>query len=794
MTRRESSTALYGHNPEDHLVGLYVLPKGSIRLYRRINGALVSEDQEFFPFFFLSEDRLIEHFPKKHWVKKLSGPNFYQYVCAFMRWSDMWDGVRHILEQYDRLSGRKAESYAELDALYLRADAVGQFLTESGRTLFKGMEFSDLYRMQLDIETYSRQRRFSDPSQPDDRVIVIALSDNRGWEYVIDGRSKSEMEMFRELEEIVSERDPDAIEGHNIINFDVPYILRRCELLKMELKLGRSATPVRTVSSRPGISDREVEYGGYEVPGRHLVDTYHLVQNYDTSKRNLESYGLKYVARYFGFASPDRIYIKGDKISWYWDNDPEIVIRYSLDDVRETRLLSEHLSPTYFYLTQMVPMSYSQVIRSGSAAKIQALMVREYLRQKQSIPRPQEGAQTTGGYTDIFSTGVLGPIVHADVESLYPSIMISRHISPKTDYLDVFHTLLSELTKQRLRRKKEMLRTKEPDMRIRFDAMQSSLKILVNSFYGYLGYSRGLFNDYGRADEVTRAGREILRLLIDQIILHGGSVVEVDTDGLYFVPPDNVVGAGAELELMEHVSKALPSGIVVAVNGRYQKILSYKMKNYALLDYDQRIIIRGSSLIARSMERFARNYLRQCIECLLNGKVEILHQLYVNLYKDISAHRLDVRDFARTENLRDTIDQYERDVASGRRNKSAAYEVAAASYRTFKAGDRVSYYFTGSDTNIKGFENCKLAESWDPNFPDENTPFYLKRLDELSKKFEEFFTPQDFRRIFSVEDLFGFSPKGIELLTREVKEAAVPAEDEPAELSKSEFKIWLAEE
>ena len=86
MTRRESSTALYGHNPEDHLVGLYVLPKGSIRLYRRINGALVSEDQEFFPFFFLSEDRLIEHFPKKHWVKKLSGPNFYQYVCAFMRW------------------------------------------------------------------------------------------------------------------------------------------------------------------------------------------------------------------------------------------------------------------------------------------------------------------------------------------------------------------------------------------------------------------------------------------------------------------------------------------------------------------------------------------------------------------------------------------------------------------------------------------------------------------------------------------------------------------------------------
>ena len=788
------ASALHGHSPDERLIAVHHLPSGAVRVYRRVNGTLQTEDAEFFPFFFLSEDRHLERFPQKHWIKKLAGPNYYQFVSAFTRWSEMWEAVHHVLELYNRSTDRKVESYSDLDVLYLKPDPVTQYLMQSGRTLFKRMEFDELHRVQLDIETYSKQRRFSDPSRPDDRVIIIALSDNRGWEHVIDGRATSESRMFEELEKTISSKDPDVIEGHNIINFDLPYIIRRCELLKMELNLGRDGLPIRALSPRGSFGDREVEATGFEIPGRHVIDTLFLVQNYDISKRNLESYGLKYVARYFGLSRPERVYITGDKISWYWDNDPETVIQYALDDVRETRMISEYLSPPYFYLTQMVPMSYGQMVRSGSATKIQALMVREYLRQKQSLPRPQKGSHTTGGYTDVFFTGLLGPIVHADVESLYPSIMISKRITPKTDYLTVFYSLLSELTKQRLELKKKMLLAKERGLRSRLDAMQSSLKICINSFYGYLGYARGLFNDYERADEVTKSGREILKVVIDKIVLHGGIVVEVDTDGVYFVPPDNVIGEEAELELMQHVSKSLPSGILLAVDGRYLKILSYKKKNYALLEYDQKVVIRGSSLISRNMERFLRNYVQQSIGCLLTENIESLHKLYVHLNRDLSAHRVDVREFARTEQLRDSLEQYALDVASGKRNKSAVYEVAIASYRNYRPGDRITYYITGNDPNVKGFENSKLAEAWDPNFPDENVPYYLKRLDESSKKFEVFFAPQDFSRIFTVDDLFEFSAKGIKILTKEKREEEEPIEEELPEPSAREFKIWLAEE
>ena len=66
------------------------------------------------------------------------------------------------------------------------------------------MGFDDLVRMQLDIETYtSGPHRFSNPRKPGDRIILISLSDNRGWEHVIDGRRRSEAAMLRELVAII---------------------------------------------------------------------------------------------------------------------------------------------------------------------------------------------------------------------------------------------------------------------------------------------------------------------------------------------------------------------------------------------------------------------------------------------------------------------------------------------------------------------------------------------------------------------------------------------------------------
>ncbi len=782
---------LYGSNPEERIVAVHQKDDRGMRVYYREGDRIRSADEPFFPFFHLSDRRFIEGFPRKHWVRKLEGGEFFQFLCAFEDWSEMWEAVRFVLDAYNRAAVTKATSYADLDILHLSTDPVSHFLMQTGKTLFKGMTFDDLHRLQLDIETYTTPpHRFSNSRRETDRIILISLSDSSGWEHLIDGKKLSEKEMLQELVRLVAERDPDVIEGHNILNFDLPYILQRCAMHGVSFAVGRDRSLPRSFETRTSFADQPFDYTATDIAGRHIVDTLLLVQQYDATKRTMESYGLKEAARHFGFASPDRTYIEGDRIAWHWDHDVRPLMAYAMDDARETGKLSAHLSGTSFYLAQMLPFNYGTVMRMGAAAKIESLLLREYVRARHSLPRPKEGTQTSGGYTDIYVVGIIGPIVHADVESLYPSIMISRGIKPAGDALGIFPGLLKELTAARLAAKRRMKETPEATERSRLDAMQLSLKILINSFYGSLGYRKALFNDYAQADVVTKTGQQILRQMIAVIQESLGKVVEVDTDGIFFVPPPSVQGEEQERAFVEELSSRMPEGITVSLDGRYRKMFSYKKKNYALLDYEDRIRTKGSSLISRSMEQFGRTYIHQAVDELLNNDIAGLHALYLQIRQAILDHGLGVKDFARVEAVKDPLSQYEDEVASGRRNRSAAYEVARASGRPVRPGDRIAYYITGSDPNPRSFENCKPAEEWDPHFPDENTPFYLKRLDEFSEKFSPLFHPRDFRAIFSAEDLFPFNPAEIALLLTEHGPESAESQDDKAP---QDFDIWLEE-
>ncbi len=780
---------LYGHNELGQIVGVQHVSDSSVRIYRRENGKVTHHDAEFFPFFFLSDDALLANLSRQFWLKKLDGTGFFRYLAAFPRWSDMWEAVRHVLRQYNKTAARRAETYANVDALLLKPDPVTQYLIQSGCTHFKGMVFDDLHRLQLDIETYSKDHTFSNPSRTEDRIIIIALSDNRGWEHVVDGRELSERAMLEQLVMLIQERDPDVIEGHNILAFDLPYLLRRCELHGVDFSIGRDYSSPRLIGLRGSMMDQDAENIIAEVSGRSFIDTLLLAYAYDTSLHALESYGLKYLAQHFGFSTDERVHIPGHRISWYWDHEPETLVRYARGDVHETRLLSEHLLPSYFYLAQICPIPFSAIARGGSAAKIESLLVREYLRRRYSIPKALPGTQTSGGYSDIFVTGLLENVVHADVESLYPSIIVSKGMKPAGDELGIFPTLVEELMKLRIDAKRKMQRSKNPTTRNKYHALQSSYKILINSFYGYLGYSKALFGDAAQADIVTTTGQELLRHIIRQTELYNGEVIEVDTDGLYFVPPDNVKGKQEEIAFVERLSSSLPTGISLAYSGRYKKMMSYKKKNYALLDESNRMIIKGSSLTSRAMERFLRRYVRQCIERFLQEDIEGLHRLYVGLATDITQHRLNVRDFSRVETLHEPFEEYKRGIAEGTRKHSAAYEAVKRAHAVVRPGEPVAYYTTGNHAGVKLIDHSRLAEEWDPNFPDENTAYYLSRLDEASAKFEVFFDPADYQRIFSQDDLFGFSAEGIRIQTRRLRQDQRAAAGEVDEERK--FGIWL---
>ena len=143
-------------------------------------------------------------------------------------------------------------------------------------------------------------------------------------------------------------------------------------------------------------------------------------QRFDWSRGQVSSYGLKECAQTYGIAPPDRVYLDRKEIVETYRTDPERVKTYAAQDAEETSALAALVAPTEFYQTQMIPDSYQNVAVTGNGEKINAILVREYLRQGRAIARQKPPQPYPGGYTEVRVTGVIKPIVKADVESLYP--------------------------------------------------------------------------------------------------------------------------------------------------------------------------------------------------------------------------------------------------------------------------------------------------------------------------------------------------------------------------------------
>jgi DNA polymerase elongation subunit (family B) len=558
------------------------------------------------------------------------------------------EGLFWLHEFPDLESFRQARSALEREGVRHGTDAVGypspvrQFLLRSGVTFFKGMRFEDAVRMQVDIETATLS-----PHDPDARVLMAAVTGSRGFNEAVRG---SEAEILQRLNALVKELDPDIIEGHNIFGFDLPYLARRAEALSVPLAWGRDGSEVRFASSR------SVPMGGISRPfapayvfGRSIVDTLLAVQRYDVGRSEMSSYGLKEAAAHLGVREPGRLVLDRRDMARLWQEDPETVARYALQDAQETASLSAIVTPPDFYVAQMVPDSFQSSATGGTGEKINLLMVRAYLRRGHAIPRPLPGRPVPGGYTELRRAGLVERVVKADVESLYPSLMLAREIAPSSDRLGAFLPMLRELTARRLDAKARKASTGGLE-RAYWDSLQASYKILINSFYGYLG-AAFFFNDPDAAERVTRGGQELVQQVVREIEQLGGNVVEVDTDGVYFQPPPGVETLEEEEGLIRRVSERLPEGIHLAHDGRWRAMISLKVKNYVLFGYDGTKVFKGAALRSRADERFGQEFLARAVDLIAEGRKEEVGELYRDYMRRIEEGRLQSREFCRRERV-----------------------------------------------------------------------------------------------------------------------------------------------
>ncbi len=710
----------------DSICGVWVDGSGKVHATRRrSDGSRVSEVLEFRPFAWLSA-RPMDHPILGVAFDTLNGAGPFKQLAH----ADSIETMQQFLRE-------SREANIAVDVL---RPWESQCLMQTRLRLYADMAFAELGRCQLDIETSSEDGSFSDARRVGDRVLAIGLrmgGENRML--VLEAETnEAEARLLHEFIEALEELDPDVIEGHNIFKFDLDFLRLRCRRHKVPCAWGRYGENATFRNSRLKVAERWIDFPRCDLPGRAVVDTYLLVQIYDITTRELSSYGLKDVAHYFGITEEDnteRTYIAGNKIAECYRTDRERFLSYLGDDLRETEGVGGLLLPTYFEQARAFPLTLQEATLRGTSTKVDLLFLEEYYHARQAIPIPPEMAPFEGGYTRSFKEGVFKQVLHFDVASLYPSLLVHIGRNPRNDSLGVFIPLLQKLRDYRLKYKTLARTSEDESLRAEYLARQTTFKILINSFYGYLGFSGARFGDGMLAAEVTRLGREMLQQLIDEFDRLGCTVLEADTDGIYLSSAEYYSDPEA---LLAKMCGVLPSGIELEFDGSYEAMFCYKAKNYALYD-GRKVILRGSALRSRGIESYLKQLTDQLIKYLLGAVPDSPEGLLIDYRKRIADQSLPVALVSKSEVLSQKPDVYAGNMAAGGKPRRASAEVALKMNPQPRMGDRVSYYILPREKGQNSdWQRARPLADYDANKAPYDPKYYLKKLDDWEKRYGTF--------------------------------------------------------
>lgn len=755
---RAADDWLWGWDPTPGIVSVWAEDDGRAFVWRRDphGGALVREEARFRPWLLLRSVDGLAATAGIEW-RELDGPGELRFLssaphgAALARAVCAARGVRHLRELVDRD-----------EAIVLPSDE--QYLVASGRTYFRDLAFDHLQRLQFDLETTGLDARR-------DRIFLVAVRTPAGEHLVLETDSHDdagEAALIRRLLGVVAEADPDVVENHNLHGFDLPFLEARARRLGVRLGLGR----LRVRGGGSGLLQRGARRGAavaradgaddgrrvrFIAPGRELIDTMDAVRRYDQTVRDLPGYGLKALARHFGIAGPARELIPGAEIFDTYLRDPARVRRYATADVDEVAALSRLLGGAAFALARLAPRRYERLADAGAATGvIDPLLVRAYLREGMALPAREEGDGTvhSGAALHLFATGVAHRVVKADVASLYPSLMRSFRIGPARDHLGALLAIVDRFVETRLAAKaRARAAPRGSAERHEQEALSAAMKMVVNSAYGYLAAGGALtrFADVHAANDVTRRGREVLALLCREFAARGVTLIEADTDGVYFAVPEGWSEAD-ERRVVAEVAGLLPPLVQLEFEGRYAAMLSHEAKNYALLGYDGTLLLRGVAFRSSRMEPFGEAFLRRAVARLLAGDVAGVREVYLDTVRALARREVSAHDVSSRVRLTKSPEEYLRARESRR---ELPYEaMLAAGRRRWSVGERVRVYRAAGGAARLAPEQPEGDGATGEAAPrDYDVAWYTRLLrDSFASRLARAFTERDFAAVFPEPD------------------------------------------
>ena len=629
----------------------------------------------------------------------------------------------------------------------------------------------------FDIETTSNGN-FPDPLT--DKIVSISYY-SRNFEKVTIIRDfkkehdyinsvASEKELLKDFQETINKFEPDIITGYNSDRFDMWFIKERASKNKIKLKLKPFDEEMNY--TRGARNDKPVKINGIT----HL-DTYIFIRNVLAPRLKTNSLSLDNVAEEMLGQKKLNLGVLPHE-AWLDDSDENMnkFSEYNLLDSKLTYLLAEKILPIALQFSRFTGLPLFDVTRMRYGRLVEQFIIKSAIEQDRVIEnRPsndeivrRRATQAEGAFVYQPTPGVYKNVRVFDFRSLYPTILIAHNIDKytiKSEGTDkerinlpdkaVFFDrskqgflpeLIERIITRRFKVNKELKNhEKESDEYKTLDAESYGLKILANSFYGYLAFFGARWYSLDCARSITAMGRKYIHNTIDLAEKHNIKVIYGDTDSVFLIDSDNMDKFKTE------ANKLLPKPMELEEEGLFKAGVFLEKKSsgagakkrYALLDQDDKMIIKGLEARRGDWSKIARKAQTSVLNIILtevDGKpaLEKIQKIIAN----IRSKKINIDDLIISNKLTKQLHEYKT-----RGPQVAAGELLAQTGINVGAGTIVKYIIT-SGTSKRIRDRVKLPEQTNLEEIDEN--YYINN--------------QVLGATYKILELFGYSEEQIKNL------------------------------
>tara|TARA_R110001632_G_scaffold195049_1_gene316592 strand:+ start:1532 stop:4384 length:2853 start_codon:yes stop_codon:yes gene_type:complete len=612
---------------------------------------------------------------------------------------------------------------------FLAINPTEQFLIQTGKRLFKGMEdYSEIHRLSFDLETTGL-----DPHNS--RIFQIGTKDNRDFQHILtieDGDEEvvnsREREAITTFFQIITHLKPAIVAGYNSENFDWYFIVTRCEVLGLDIK-----KIAKTLGSIPFYRKQQTLKMGPEMEyyeqthmwGYNIMDVSHAVRRAQAINSSIKSWSLKYITKYSNAAKENRVYVPGDKIgktfadkeNEYWFSESngtwglkneynledrtfeqlglkivsgaDVVERYLVDDLWETEKVDDIFNQATYLLAKILPTSFMRSSTMGTAATWKLLMLGWSYKKGIGIPHTMESQTFIGGLSKLLEVGYSQNVVKFDFASLYPSIQITHNVFTDCDVTGAMKGLLQYNYDYRNLYKE--LKNKyalegDKDKSEYYDKKQLPLKILNNGMFGSISAPHVFpWGDVNEGEKITCTGRQYLRHMIRFFNHKGFKPLVGDTDGFNFSVPNDVdkfvytsngnhrfnklgkTYKGLDAVVGEYNDKYMKGVMGLDVDEICQATMNIARKNYADL-IDGKVKLVGNSIKSKKMPTYIAEFIDKGVRNLLDGDGYSFVNEYYETVEMIYNQEIPLSKIANKSRVRISVEDYKKKMKT--KNKS----------------------------------------------------------------------------------------------------------------------------